>query len=176
MKTFHKQAKLIKLQILLFTIFSSLVFTAQSVYAEKVATLKDVKGDVRIFAPGKTRGLKGRDGMALFAETRIVTTNDDSHANIIYNVGTRVRLMPNSELVLATPEPGDKDSLRVKVELLAGKFFGKVNKLRATDTFEIKTPTSTAGIKGTFFSVEAKNGETTVLVKEGLVEVANNIE
>jgi hypothetical protein len=161
------------IQLTLLVTFASIVFPVQSAHAQKVATLDGVKGDVRIFIPGKTRSLKGRNGMALFGKSVIKTTTINSFANVIYNKGTKVRIMPKSELVLESSEPADKGIIRIKIDLLAGKIFSLVDKLNATDHFEVTTPTSTSGIKGTFFSVQTTDAITKWVVREGKVEITN---
>jgi hypothetical protein len=173
LKLFSKKSKLITLQIALFVIFSSLSFTVQSSSAQKVATLGGVEGDVRVFMPGKTRGLKGRNGMALLGKAIIKTPTQNSFANVIYNKGTKVRVMPLSELVLESTEPADRGFIRVKIDLLAGKIFSLVNKLNSNDHFEVTTPTSTSGVKGTFFSVQTTDVITKWIVRKGEVEITN---
>lgn len=152
--------------------FIALVSTAQTAYAQKIATLEAVKGDVRVFKPGKTRGLKGRNGMALFEKSIIKTTNDDSFADVVYNKGGKVRVMPQSELVLASAD-FSKGKMRAKIDLIAGKIFNVVDKLAEGDSYEVKTQTSTSGVKGTIFSAETTAQESVFMVKEGSVEAIN---
>ena len=160
------------LAVFIFLFFISLVLTAQTAHAQKIATLEGVKGDVRVFKPGKTRGLKGRNGMALFEKSTIKTTNDDSFADIIYNKGGRVRVMPKSELVLAAAD-FSKGKMKAKIDLITGKIFNIVDKLTEGGSYEVKTQTSTSGVKGTIFSAETTVQESVFMVKEGSVETIN---
>ncbi|MGV7222074.1 MAG: FecR domain-containing protein [Nitrospinales bacterium] len=173
MKIFPQKPKIITLQILSFVIFSSLFISVQSVHAQKVATLEGVKGDVRVVLPGKSRALKGRNGMALYGKTVIKTPTKHSYAIVVYNKGTKIRIMPLSELVLASSEPSDKGFIRIKIDLIVGKIFCLVDKLTEDDYFEVKTPTSTSGIKGTFFSVQTTDKISKWVVKEGNVDITN---
>ena len=152
--------------------FIALVSTAQTAYAQKIATLEAVKGDVRVFKPGKTRGLKGRNGMALFEKSIIKTTNADSFADVVYNKGGKVRVMPQSELVLASAD-FSKGKMQAKIDLIAGKIFNVVDKLVEGDSYEVTTQTSTSGVKGTIFSAETTAQESVFMVKEGSVEATN---
>lgn len=149
-----------------------MVLTAQTAYAQKIATLEEVKGDVRVFKPGKTRGLKGRNGMALFEKSIIKTTNDDSFADIIYIKGGKVRIMPKSELTLASAD-FSKGKMKAKIDLITGKIFNVVDKLTEGSSYEVTTQTSTSGVKGTIFSAETTAQESVFMVKEGSVEAVN---
>lgn len=158
--------------LFIFLFFISMVLTAQTAHAQKIATLEEVKGDVRVFKPGKTRGLKGRNGMALFQKSTIKTTNDDSFADIVYNKGGKVRMMPKSEVILASAD-FSKGKMKTKIDLITGKIFNVVDKLTEGASYEVKTQTSTSGVKGTIFSAETTAQESVFMVKEGSVEAVN---
>jgi len=158
--------------LFLFLFFVSLVLTSGTAYAQKIATLEMVKGDVRIIKSGKTRGLKGRNGMALFQNTIIKTTNADSFADIVYIKGGRVRVMPNSELTLASAD-FSKGKMEKQIDLLTGKIFNVVDKLTENDSYTVRTPTSTSGVKGTIFSASTTGSSSVFMVKEGAVEAVN---
>lgn len=141
-------------------------------FAQKVATLEKVKGDVRVFTQGKARELKGRDGMALFAN-HIIKTGPDSTADIVFETNSTVRITPNTELALAKAEVG-KDKSHIGIDLAAGKVFNVVNKLTLGSSYVVQTTTATSGVKGTVYSAEVDASKQTVfMVKEGQVEAAN---
>lgn len=140
-------------------------------FAQKVATLEKVNGDVKVFTQGKARELKGRDGMALFA-THIVKTGPDSTADIIFETNSTVRVTPNTELALSTVNVG-KDKSNININLTAGKVFNVVNKLTLGSTYTVQTTTATSGVKGTTYSAETNGTETVFMVKEGQVEAAS---
>ena len=158
--------------LFLFLFFVSPVLTAGTAYAQKIATLEGVKGDVRIFKTGKKRGLKGRDGMALFQKTIIKTTNADSFADIVYIKGGRVRVMPRSELALASAD-FSKGKMEKQIDLITGKIFNVVDKLTENDSYKVKTPNATIGVKGTIFSASTTASSSVFMVKEGAVEAVN---
>ncbi len=64
-------------------------------------------------------------------------------------------------------------SYRARFSLLAGKTLSQVvHLLRPEDSFEIKTPSSTASVRGTRFTVEVLSAESTYYtVEEGVVQV-----
>jgi hypothetical protein len=156
--------------LFLFTLYP--VLTVGTAHAQKIATLEAVKGDVRIIKPGKTRGLKGRSGMALFKNTVIKTSNADSFADIVYIKGGRVRVMPNSELALASADY-TKGQMEKQIDLITGKIFNVVDKLTENDSYKVKTPTATSGVKGTIFSASTTGSSSVFMVKEGAVEAVN---
>lgn len=65
------------------------------------------------------------------------------------------------------------DSFRARFSLLTGKTFSQVVRLlKPGDAFEIRTPSSTASVRGTKFSVEVQSPETSHFsVTEGVVQV-----
>jgi hypothetical protein len=140
-------------------------------FAQKVATLDKVTGDVKVFTQGKARELKGRDGMALFA-THIIKTGPDSTADIVFETNSIVRVTPNTELALSTVNVG-KDKSNININLTAGKVFNVVNKLTLGSTYVVQTTTATSGVKGTIYSAETNGTETVFMVKEGQVEAAS---
>lgn len=68
----------------------------------------------------------------------------------------------------------EDNSYRFQLNLLAGKTLSRVVRLlRAGDAFEIKTPSSTASVRGTVFTVAVQSSESShVFVEEGVVHVA----
>jgi hypothetical protein len=59
-----------------------------------------------------------------------------------------------------------------ELDLRSGKVFGNVKKLSAMSTYEIKTPTGVAGIRGTSFSL---GGDGSVIVFSGSVVVSYTV-
>ncbi|MFQ5483694.1 MAG: FecR domain-containing protein, partial [Nitrospinaceae bacterium] len=141
--------------------------------AQKVAELSAVQGNVRVFEAGSSRGKRGRDGMALFAQGRILTIGSQSMADIVYIQGGAVRIMPNSEVVLLSTD-FSTGNINAQLTLAAGKIFNVVTKLTEGSTYEVRTLTATAGVKGTIFSAETTGKRSVFMVKEGMVEVVGN--
>jgi len=155
---------------LVFALFC--VFSVEGAYAQKVATLEKVKGNIGVIKEGKTRELKGRDGMALFSRQTIKTLGSDAMADVVYLNGDRIRVMPNSEMKLATADIST-DKGNIGIDLGAGKIFNVVNKLATGSSYTVTTRTAIAGVKGTTFSAESSGNESVFMVKEGTVEAVN---
>lgn len=112
--------------------------------------------------------------MALFVNSKIHTVSADAMADIVYVKGGVVRIMPQSEVTLDDTR-FDDDKTTAKLDLAAGKIFNVVSRLAEGSTYEVKTRTATAGVKGTVFSAETSNQQDVFMVKEGKVQVdANN--
>ncbi len=153
-----------------FLVLSFFLIQEGAAFAQKVATLSKVQGNVRIFESGSNRGKKGRDGMALFVQSRIQAIGANSRADIIYIRGDVVRVMPDSDVTLGDTLLEEKKSV-TKIKLAAGKIFNVVNKLTEGSVYEVQTRTATAGVKGTTWSAETSARSDTFMVKEGTVEV-----
>lgn len=155
---------------LVFALFQ--VFSVEGAYAQKVATLDNVKGNISVIKEGKTRGRKGRGGMALFSRQTIQTLGSDAMADVVYLNGDRIRIMPNSQLKLAKADVST-DKGNIGIDLGAGKIFNVVNKLTAGSAYTVTTRTAIAGVKGTTFSAESNGNQSVFMVKEGTVEAVN---
>lgn len=86
--------------------------------------------------------------------------------------GSTVDLFGGTTLAVSELVTND-DSYRVRLNLFSGKTLNRVVRLlRSDDAFEVKTPSSTASVRGTVFTVEAQTAETSVVsVDEGVVRV-----
>lgn len=91
--------------------------------------------------------------------------------------GSAIDLTAGTTLVMAELVITASD-FRVQIQLLAGQTANRVEKLLGTsDYFRVQTPSSTAAVRGTLFSVEVVS-ETATLVKvdEGVVRVTLGVD
>ena len=116
-----------------------------AVSAGEAATVR--QGDTIHLSETATAQLRLQDGSAIDLEAGTVLTV--------------------SELVT------NDDSFRARFSQLAGKTFSQVvHLLKPDDAFEIRTPSSTASVRGTKFTVEVQSEEATHFsVTEGVVQV-----
>ena len=116
-----------------------------AVSAGEVATVR--QGDTIHLSETATAQLRLQDGSAIDLEAGTVLTV--------------------SELVT------NDDSFRARFSQLTGKTFSQVvHLLKPDDAFEIRTPSSTASVRGTKFTVEVQSEEATHFsVTEGVVQV-----
>ena len=89
--------------------------------------------------------------------------------------GSVITLKDETEIVLNSfldPQTKKEDTT---VVLNAGKAIVNPRKLKDNSSFAVRTPAMVAGVRGTIFSVEYRNGSSKVAVKEGKVAVKPNL-
>ncbi len=125
----------------------------------RTATIIDMSGMVEVKTPDAEEPVPASIGMML-NEADILITKDESSA-ILEISGSQgnatVELKDNSQVVileLTKKETGEEETL---LDLAVGKLLIKVDKMPDEKSrFEVKTPTSVVGVRGTKFSVEVE--------------------
>lgn len=104
-----------------------------------------------------------------------IRSGDDGTAELRWIDGTRLRVQPNTEITIRRCSMNlKKRSQNSEFNLLKGKVFVRIpQKLSESSLFSITTPTATATVRGTVFSVSADDVQTKVAVWKGRVEVAD---
>ncbi len=128
-----------------------------------------VKGNVQtgaVSGDGVTCPLKqtlGKTECRVVNQATMIETGPDGWANIEYANGRKVKIMPNTKVVL------ERDIIYVH----SGSSWFKVE-VRGGDQLHVKTPTAIAGIRGTEFIVNVKkDGTTDIQLIEGSIEVSD---
>ncbi len=146
-----------------------LAFAAGPAQAEPgTGAISFVEGDVEVIRGGQT--LPAELGMAIQARD-IVQTRPGGTADVSMNGKAGVRLLPETEAELS--ETGDSS---MRVEVRSGNVILNLEKLPATSSFQLETPTAIASVRGTQFwgrvdLQQADNPVTTLAVREGSIEV-----
>jgi len=143
-----------------------------------------VKGDVFILGakdksvvadPSGKRGRSTQKG-SVFFEGETIQTKDGARVKLLFTEGgNEIVLGSSTSLVIeraGTAKPGTELSLK------QGTVRSSVNKKysgEAGDIFEVKTPNSVAGVRGTIFNVayDSKKNSTQVFTERGSVSVAS---
>jgi len=157
-------------------LFVGLLLTHSLYLVERIAFVSDVQGAVQVRAPD------ARDFTPLTREARVqagsvLRTGAGGEVQIGWADGTRVRVAPNSVLTILKCRLDKRSGRSVSLlQLDAGKIWTRViRSLQAQSKFEVCTPTATAGVRGTTFSVEVQpGGGTVVSVWEGTVEATTD--
>ncbi|MCK6379683.1 MAG: FecR domain-containing protein [Leptospiraceae bacterium] len=130
-----------------------------------------IKGDVKLFdIMGKPKPIKVE---GFFLPTDEIRTGKDSVADIQLMDGVIIRIKQNSIITLKKiwVDSGRKE-MAANIELNKGALFAKVvSKLTKNSSFNVKTPTSVAGVRGTEFLVQDNGDKSDVLVNDGTVAV-----
>ena len=113
-------------------------------------------------------------GTALAAGDRI-HTGFKSGVTITFTDGSTVRVGPMSLLEIRDVSRNANGSLRVRLGLRLGDVRAQINRSTgAASDFNVQTPTTTASVRGTIFSVSFDGTETVVRVTESSVLVTSN--
>lgn len=101
-----------------------------------------------------------------------ITVPDGSAAQLNLYDGSIVEMAGGSTLEISELVTNGR-TYRVQLSLVAGRTLNRVVKLLgADDKFEVRTPSSTASVRGTIFTVAALSGtESYIAVDEGIVRV-----
>lgn len=126
------------------------------------ATLVVLQGEATVIPSGG-----GREQAVTADEIVKVATGDEirlsaaATAQLRLYDGSTVDLAPNTTLQITELETSD-DSYRVRLNLLLGRTVSRVERaLGLGDTFEIRTPSATASVRGTVFTVDVLSSDST---------------
>ncbi len=162
--------------IAMLSLFFSLI--AQPSIANIGGTFTTVNGRVDLLKPGIIRGISVNKGDAVNINDTI-RTKSNSSATVTMPDGSTITIAPSSRVVITKAligEDGKRKQNRLK--LLKGKVKSLVTKshesgffslFSSRSDFEVKTPTSIIGVKGTEFSVLFGAGVTTTFVDSGII-------
>ncbi len=163
--------------ITLFTILLVSTFLLnQFTTAKDTATLHVSSGEAIV----TQAGILGSSTTTVIAGTSIILSTadmiemaDNSTAELFLFEGSQVDLAANTRLELTELANNEVDH-QIYMTLFNGRIINRVTKLLGTDdAYEVRTPSSTASVRGTVFSVTVLDDKSTeVAVTEGVVEVA----
>lgn len=140
---------------------------------QRVAAVSDVQGDVKI--QSARGGAFYPLGEARYVRAGDIIRTGEGGVTLNWVDGTRVRVGAHTAIkVLKSQLNAATDTTVSTFRLDLGEVWVRVRKLlNPRSKFEVITPTCTAGVRGTLFSVRVQpSGETSVSVLEGKVEVS----
>jgi len=124
--------------------------------AKRTAVIMEVSGKAEIRTPEQP-WTPAKTGMILTEKDALRTLGDSFVVLKVngYQESATVEIKPNSQLLLAElVEDRAKGTQNTLLDLALGEILIKAQKLHAKDSkFEVKTPTSVVGVRGTTFSV-----------------------
>jgi len=111
----------------------------------------------------------------LLSSGDVVRANAAGNAVLTFFDGSTLTVQSGAQVKVASLSRTGSGGIQVTIEQTLGKTWASVQKLSGDSKFEIKTPSSTAAVRGTAFEtdVEIVNGVTTTTIKtdEGTVLV-----
>lgn len=170
---------LIKVKFQLISVFVFGVFSvcaAAAFAAPKIntlASLSSIQGEVQVQKGGAGDWTAAAEGMLLRAGD-VVKTGSKSSCAIKWSQDNIVKLTAFSTMKIEqlekNPAAGSENS---SLDLWTGKMYAKAKKLSTpSSTFEVRTPTAIAGVRGTKLAVEVGADESTAVeCLEGSVSV-----
>ena len=143
------------------------------VVMQRVAVVSNADGNVMVRPRGQDAFIELGDTQRVFAGDEI-RTGADGRLTLSWVDRSRIRVGPDTTLrVLKCQVNKARRSEEYLFRLDVGKVWVRViGALTGTSKFEIATPTATAAVRGTVFSVEVEpDGLTKVAVLDGEVEL-----
>ena len=137
--------------------------------AASSSSLEVLDGIVAISRDG-AQFVEGRDG-DLLQQGDVIRTGDESHAVLTFYDGSTVEVEPNSELIVETLAASTAGDLVMEMRQDFGRTWHVVSRsLTPNSKYEIRTPTSTATVRGTAFLVSVDpNGASNIATTDGTV-------
>jgi FecR-like protein len=131
-------------------------------------TITVIGGEVLVRHGATGQFVAAVDGEVLNAGDAI-RTGDEARAVLTYFEGSNVTIEPNSDLSIDAAATQGNDTI-VQMTQNAGRTWHVVTKLiTGGSKYEVRTPASTASVRGTAFTVDTSPEGTTVTTSEGTV-------
>lgn len=132
-------------------------------------TVSVISGDIQVRHAASGSFVIATDGEILAAGDTI-RTGDGGRAILTYFEGSTVSVEPNTELTIEDASSSGDGSTVVVMQQNFGRTWHVVTKLiTGSSKYEVKTPASTASVRGTAFQVDSDGEQTVVTTTEGTV-------
>ncbi len=173
---FKRRSIAFALASIAFLVFAAFAFAqpsgSQATLVVSAGQATVYQGTMFLIVPRQTQTTVAAGSILTVNQGDRITLPDDSAAQLSLYDGTFVDIAGGSNLELSELVTNDK-TYRVQLSLAAGRTLNRVVKLLgADDKFEVRTPSSTASVRGTIFTVAViSNTESYYAVDEGIVRV-----
>ena len=150
---------------------AALILTQQRASAANM-TLTILGGTADV-ARGAGAFTRAADGQVLNAGDRVRTT-DAGHAVVTFLDGSTVEIEPATTITVIQATAAASGAITIQIEQAIGRTWSAVQQLVRSDSkFELRTPATTATVRGTGFVTDVlASGATTVTTTDGIVEVS----
>lgn len=152
---------------LILVVLSALQFISLGI--EPVGRITWLIGEVGLHKEGRQRSLKARLHAPVHINDTLVT-GVESRCEISCNDGIVIRTDENGVLVIAPPRAEHGDTVSA-VKAAAGAIWVNARKLAGKRSFDLYTPTTAAGIRGTAYNIDCGSNSSDVMVFDGVVEL-----
>ncbi len=168
-----RKSAILLVGILVIFIFLGILMMQSLVIVQRIASVSDVAGEVLV-RTATDEQFKPLANAEHVLAGYTVRTGAEGAVTLNWVDGSRVRLGPETSIKVRKCSLNTSTKERTSLfDLDAGQIWVRVlSALGGKTKFEIRTPTATAGVRGTVFSVAVdESGETNVAVYEGKVSV-----
>ncbi len=140
--------------------------------AASSSSLEVLDGIVALSHDGQTF-TQGEDG-DLVEQGDVVRTGEGSHAVLTFFDGSTIEVEPESELIVQTLKATSAGDIVMEMQQNLGRSWHVVSRaLTPNSKYEVRTPTTTASVRGTAFLVAVEpTGKTNLQTTDGLVRAA----
>jgi hypothetical protein len=137
--------------------------------AASTSSLEVLDGVVALSRDGQNF-TQGQDG-DLVEQGDVVRTGEDSHAVLTFFDGSTIEVEPESELIVQTLKATSAGDIVMELQQNLGRSWHVVSRaLTPNSKYEVRTPTTTASVRGTAFLIGVDpTGKTNVQTTDGLV-------
>ncbi len=143
------------------------------VFADKLAVITKVSGDVALLKSGETDFTPGVTMGTIMEQNDKLKVGEGYAVLVLLDDKSQVKLRPNTEISLSLEEQVLGNTFTVHLDF--GKALSRY-KGGPQMGFQVQTPTSVASVKGTeFWTLSDPNGTDRVVVTEGFVNVENTV-
>ncbi len=162
---------MVKYSILIILILMSYCKKEEEKKLPNKAIVSLVVGDAIIQTEDK-KEIKAAINFVVFPKDKIITSKD-SFLDLQINEDVKIRIKENTVLVLESIFLNEKENkISANFKLEKGKVYSKITKKLSKDSsFQIKTRTYVAGVRGTEFIAEENPNSSKTLVSEGSVSI-----
>jgi len=150
---------------------AALILTQQRASAANM-TLTILSGAADV-ARGTGGFSRAADGQVLNAGDR-VRTADSGHAIVTFLDGSTVEIEPVTTITVIQATAAASGAITIQLEQAIGRTWTSIQRIVHADSkFELRTPATTATVRGTSFITDVlASGTTTVTTTDGIVEVS----
>ncbi|GAC1490908.1 MAG: hypothetical protein NVS1B1_08430 [Candidatus Limnocylindrales bacterium] len=146
--------------------------TAQRTAAGASTTLTIISGTVGVRSTGHDFGTAADGAILVVGDT--VRTGPDGRAVLTYFEGTTVEIEPSSEITIdAASATSDGSTVLLMTQNIGRTWHVVTHLLSGNSKYEVRTPASTASVRGTQFEVAVTSEATTVTTSQGRVATSD---
>lgn len=128
-----------------------------SAYGANDVAVSDLQGDVKAMSPGAKEWKSVAFGTMLSSGDTL-KTGQDSYVDLSFRgAGQDAVVRMNSDTTMKIESyvaTSDINNKKIALDLAMGDILVKANKLKNESQFQVKTPTSVVGVRGTGFKVQ----------------------